>query len=290
MSKLVSANGVQIRTESFGDAKGVPLILIMGATAPGVYWHERFIQKFVAAGRFVIRYDNRDTGQSTCVDFATAPYALGDMATDAVAVMDAYGIEQAHVAGASMGGMIVQALMLDHRSRLKTATLIMSSPLAGGATEQGLSANDLPGPDPAWMEQTMALATAPVTTREEAIERKVQQFQLLGGRAEVFDVEAQRKIATVEVDQANNLAAAMNHSLAINNSFPADRRSLLAKVDVPTLVIHGTEDPILPYAHGVSLAETIPGAELLTLDRAGHELTNCYEDEIISRMLAIQDR
>ena len=290
MDKMVDSDGVQIRTESFGEDTGVPLVLIMGATAPGVYWPEAFVQKFVDAGCFVVRYDNRDTGRSTCVDYAEKPYTLDDMANDAVAVMDAYGIKSAHVAGASMGGMIVQALMLAHRSRLRTATIIMSTPLAGGATEGGMSADDLPGPDPEWMERMMALATKPSTSREESIERKVEQFRLLAGTAQQYDADAQRKIATVEVDQAVNLDAAMNHSIAINNSSPTDRRPLLAQVDLPTLVIHGTEDPILPYAHGVSLAETIPGAEMLKLENAGHELPSCYDDEVVYRMLALQSR
>lgn len=288
--KMVEANGVQIRTESFGSTADVPLLLIMGASAPGVYWPEPFIDKFVDAGRFVVRYDNRDTGKSTCVNYADSPYTLDDMAKDAVAVMDAYGLDTAHVAGASMGGMIVQALMLNHRPRLRTATIIMSSPLAGGATEQGMSADDLAGPDPAWMEKMMTIAMMPATSREETIERKVQQFGLLSGTAEAFDADAQRRIATVEVDQANNLDAAMNHATAINHSSPADRRPLLANVNVPTLVIHGTEDPILPYQHGTSLAETIPGAELMTLERAGHEMPHCYEDDMVSRMLTMQKR
>jgi len=116
--KMVEANGITIRTESFGDKEGVPLILIMGATAPGIYWPERFIDKFLDQGRFVVRYDNRDTGKTTCVDFNEHPYNLEDMASDAIAVMNAYGIDKSHVAGASMGGMIVQTLMLQHRRSL----------------------------------------------------------------------------------------------------------------------------------------------------------------------------
>ena len=88
--KMVEANGITIRTESFGDKEGIPLILIMGATAPGIYWPERFIDKFLDQGRFVIRYDNRDTGKTTCVDFNKHPYNLEDMASDAIAVMNAY--------------------------------------------------------------------------------------------------------------------------------------------------------------------------------------------------------
>jgi len=286
--KMVEANGVVIRTESFGDSQGVPLLLIMGATAPGVYWPDRFVSKFVDRGCFVVRYDNRDTGMTTCVDYSEQPYTLDDMALDAVAVMDAYGFEKAHAAGASMGGMILQTLMLQHPSRLRSAAVIMSSPLSGGATEEGLNAADLPGPDPAWMEKSMGLLASPPGSREEMIDRKIEQFRMLSGSAEGFDALAQREIATVEVDQAIDLSAAMNHTLAINNSSPSDRRPMLSSATTPTLVIHGTEDPILPYAHGVSLAEVIPGSELMTLDKAGHEMPQCYEDELVERMLKLQ--
>ncbi|MEM7016646.1 MAG: alpha/beta hydrolase [Pseudomonadota bacterium] len=286
--KMIAANGIEIRTESFGDSHGTPLLLVMGASAPGVYWPERFIQHFVDAGCFVIRYDNRDTGRTTCREFAAHPYTLDDMAKDAVAVMDGYNLQTAHVAGASMGGMIVQTLAIQHRARLRSATIIMSTPLAGGGDPAALSTEELPGADQAWTEKMMALAMQPSGGRDDDIERKIKQFELLAGSIEAFDEDEQRRIATIEVDQANDLNMAMNHSMAIASSHPADRRPLLAELDLPTLVIHGTEDPILPYPHGVAIAETIPNAELLTLERAGHEMPKCYEQEMVSRMLALQ--
>ncbi len=286
--RIINSGNLQLRTEAFGDPAAKPLLLIMGASAPGIYWPQTFIDKLVNGGCHVIRYDNRDTGKSTCVDFARQPYTLDDMAADAVAVMDAYGLQTCHAAGASMGGMILQTLMLQHRPRLRSATIIMSSPLAGGAAEQGMASADLPGPDPAWMEEMMAMAMTPAGSPQQAIDKKVEQFRILNGTIEPFDAAAQRAIATIEVEQAVNLDAAMNHAAAINASSPDDRRPLLAQVDLPTLVVHGTEDPILPFQHGVSLAETIPAADLLTLERAGHNLPRVYEDTLVDRMLALQ--
>jgi pimeloyl-ACP methyl ester carboxylesterase len=146
--RIVNGNGIRLWTEDFGDRRNPPLLLIMGASAQGIQWPEAFIQRFVDAGLYAIRYDNRDTGRSTCFDFVESPYTLDDLARDAVAVLDAYELSSAHVAGASMGGMIAQALMIQHASRVRSATIIMSSPLAGSA----LMSNELlPGPAPEWM-------------------------------------------------------------------------------------------------------------------------------------------
>lgn len=227
---------------------------------------------------------------STCGDYAANPYTLKDFANDAAAVMDAYGLASAHIAGASMGGMILQSLMIDHRPRVRSAVIIMSTPLAGGATEKGMASEDLPGPDSAWMEKMMLMAANLPTTREELIAQKVEQYGMLSGTAQPYDAETMRQVAEIEVDQAVDLTAAMNHLLAINASEPSDRRPLLEKVMVPTLIIHGTEDPILPYEHGTSLAATIPEAELMTLDHAGHEIPACYEDEVVARMIALQNK
>lgn len=116
--RMIEGDCVQLRTESFGNEADEPLLLIMGASAPGAYWSKSFIQPLVDAGCFVVRYDNRDTGKSTCVEYGQHPYTLDNMARDELAVMDAYGMQTAHVAGASMGGMIVQVLMIQHAARL----------------------------------------------------------------------------------------------------------------------------------------------------------------------------
>lgn len=288
--KIVRANGIDIWTEDFGDPADPPVLLIMGASAQGIYWAEHLVQAIVDRGRYVIRYDNRDTGQSTCFEVGAPPYTLDDMAADAVGVLDAYGIATADVAGASMGGMIVQALALHHRDRIRSATIIMSSPLSGGGAQPQLGSDDLPAPDPEWMAETFAMMAAPVETREEKIAMRIEMFRRLAGSAEPFNAERQRDIATREVDRAKDFAAMNNHGIAIGMSSPPDRRPLLKDLDVPTLVVHGTEDPILPYEHGVALAETIPGAAFLTLEGAGHEMPDMYLDGMIDAMMEVSAR
>ena len=262
----------------------------MGAGAQGIRWPQELVDGLVDAGRHVIRYDNRDTGQSTCFDFATHPYTLDDLALDAVGVLDGYSIAAAHVVGASMGGMIVQTLMLKHRPRVRSATIIMSSPISGGGGDTTeFAMNDLPGPSEDVMARLM-VPSDPGDTPEAQIERRLGVYRLLKGSAEPFDAALQREVTRREVDRARDFSAANNHAVAVARSTPRDRRPLLRSVEVPTLVVHGTEDPILPYAHGVSRAETIPGAELLTLERAGHDLPQVYMSELVARIASLGSR
>lgn len=287
--RILKVNGITLWTESFGDPNGIPLLLIMGASAQGLYWPDGLVRRLVDQGRFVIRYDNRDTGQSTCFDFAENPYTLDDMTEDAVGVLDGYRLESAHVAGASMGGMIVQQLAIQHRPRLRSATIIMSTPLASNPEEPGMGSADLPPPDPDWLAKTFAIIASPAETREQRIQLRIDTFRQMAGSIEPFNEQRQRDIATREVDRAPNFEAMNNHTPAIMASSPRDRRPLLARLDIPSLVVHGTEDPILGYPHGVALAETIPSAELMTMEGAGHEMPDCYLDEMVRRTVAMQD-
>ena len=266
--RFVEGNGLRIWTEDFGNRSDPPILLIMGASAQGIQWPEAFIERLVAAGRYAIRYDNRDTGRSTCFDFAKSPYTLDDLARDAVAVLDGYDLTSAHVVGASMGGMIAQQLMIRHAERVQSATIIMSSPLSGAALMSGAV---LPAPDPKFLEAFAALGATPVETREQQIEMRVAVFSMLAGRIRP-DVDAIRAIATREVARATNFAAQANHGLAITTTTPEDRRPLLRATSIPTLVVHGSDDPLVPLAHGKALADAIPRARLMTIDGMGHDL------------------
>lgn len=284
--RTINANGIDIWTESFGNPRDIPLLLVMGATAQGIYWEGDFCRQLVEGGRYVIRYDNRDTGQSSCIDFASQPYTLNDMAEDAVGVLDAYGIGSAHAVGASMGGMICQILAIQHRERVKTITSIMSTPICGtGAPELGGGAGTgLPPPSAAFIATMKAFGVTP-TNRAERIDWSINKFAAMAGTLVPFDRDAQRRVATLEVDRARNFQAMHNHALAISASRPVDRRPLLRKLDIRALVIHGSEDPILRYEHGVATAEAIPGARLLTLERVGHEMPRAVWPEIVGAIL-----
>ncbi len=285
--RTIQGNGIEIWTEDFGNTEHPPILLVMGASAQGILWTDDFIQPLVNSGRYVIRYDNRDTGQTTCFDFENQPYTLGDMARDAVAVLDAYGLRAAHLIGASMGGMIGQTVAIDHPDRILTLTSIMSTPggssvadAIGGTAPAG---ETLPGPSAELMEVVLKQQADPPQTREERIASKVELFRHLTGSLGPFDEPTYQELFEREYARARDWDAQNNHGLAIAAS--PDRRDALAGVTTPTLVIHGTEDPILPYEHGVATAKAIPGAELLSIAGMGHDLPAPALERITSAIL-----
>ena len=169
--RITEANGVDIWSEDFGDPSAPTILLVMGAGQQAIVWPDQFVDALVAGGKHVIRYDNRDVGQTTCVDFQTNPYTVTDMAADGVAVLDAYGVGQADLVGASMGGMIVQTIALNAPHRVRTIRSIMSRPLARGYL--GLGETDLAGFDRKLLD-LMARNSEPPTCGEEHMERAVE--------------------------------------------------------------------------------------------------------------------
>lgn len=284
--KMTKANGIEICTEAFGNPDDVPILLVMGASSSMLMWREAFIDKLVAGGRFVIRYDNRDTGKSTSFDFEQEPYTISDMAADAVGVLDAYNLESAHAVGASLGGLIVQHLALDHRSRVRSITPIMSSsdpaaalPAVGGDA----GTTSLPAPTDDWVEAIAELAAIDPNDIPAAIDLRVRMLGMLQGSAHQFPEVETRALVEAEVARALDYTKANNHVLtfAATPSW-ADR---LGTLDIPTLVIHGREDIILPYPHGEALAEAITGANLVMLEGVGHSMPEEEWDRISAAIL-----
>ena len=285
--KMIRANGIDICTEAFGNPSAAPLLLVMGAGCSMLLWEEAFCRKLAAGGRFVIRFDNRDTGRTPCFDFATAPYTLADMAADAVGILDAYRIDSAHVVGASMGGMIAQHLALDHRHRVRTITAIMStadpSPLLSAAYGRTAPANALPPPTEAVLRLVIASTVLDPADVRGMIEQRVELFRVLWGSAHPYDEARMRAIFVREAERAIDYVKAANHGLAMARTPRWLER--LRTLDIPTLVIHGTEDGSLPFVHGQALANAIPGAKLLPLEGVGHALPEQEWDRIASAIV-----
>lgn len=254
----------QICVETAGDRDDPAILLIGAATWSMDWWEDELCRRLADRGRLVVRYDNRDTGRSTNYPPGAPGYTTADMVADAVAVLDALGIDRAHVVGLSMGGGIAQRLALEHRPRVATLTLISTSPidpgiegLPGMAPElQATFADDSSEPD--WDD------------RDAGVDHIVDGERPYAGPGN-FDEPRLRAIAERAFDRSNDIAASMANHFIVDDDGPADAR-LTQLQGLPTLVLHGTADPMFPPAHGRALADAIPGARLIELDRVGHQL------------------
>jgi len=289
----VRANGLTIEYEEFGDRRAAPLLLVMGLGAQMVLWPEEFCEQLAARGYHVIRFDNRDVGKSSWLDdlgvpdvtavFAAAllrqpvkaPYLLRDMAADAAGLLDALEIGKAHVVGASMGGMIAQVMAIEFPTRLLSLTSIMSS--TGNP--------NLPPPKP---EAMGALLAPPPANREQAIDRSVTVFRTIGSPGFPFDEAELRARAALSYDRGFNPNGVARQLAAIMAS--GNRHDALRGIQVPALVVHGKDDPLVPLAAGEDTAAAIPGAELLVIDGMGHDLPRGAWARIIDAICALAAR
>ena len=265
---------LEIEYDTFGDVNARPLLLIMGLGAQMILWEDEFCEQLAASGFHVVRFDNRDIGQSTQLDHlgipnvfeamtavmagkpVNAPYSLDEMADDTVALMSALDIARAHVVGASMGGMIAQTIAIRHPERLLSLTSIMSTP--GG-----------PGLPPAKPEAMAVLLTPPPADREGNVARAVAAWRVIGSPGFPFDEERIRGIFGRAFDRGYHPAGVARQLAAILKS--GSRVEALAGVQVPTLVVHGAEDPLILVEAGRATADAVPGSTLLVIEGMGHD-------------------
>lgn len=274
---VVNDQGLRLWTERFGDPGAPAVLLIMGTSAQAIGWPDEIVEILVDSGNSVIRFDHRDTGQSDCVDFATQPYTMADMARDALAVLDGHHVDAAHIVGASLGGRIGQLLAVHYPDRVRTLTLIMTSPMghdAGPAimramTGQPPDPDDLPAPSPEFLRHAAAMAASPPETDEERIAVSMETWRLINGTGLPFDAQAARRNVAETMARARNPQAADQHDLAGRQMIP-EREAPLSRITAPTLVIHGTADPLHPLPHGEAVARLIPGARFEPVPGMGH--------------------
>ncbi|HEY8524594.1 MAG TPA: alpha/beta hydrolase [Acidimicrobiales bacterium] len=275
------APGIRLWVDDGGRPDRSPLLLVMGANASGLAWPDGLVERLALRHR-VIRYDHRDTGRSTWA-FDTHPYAVADLAGDAVAVLDALGVERAHVVGMSMGGTLVQLLLLDHPDRLLSATVFCTSALGAGlAAGESASAPDLPGPDP----RLLALWEHMAEPRdlEAELAWRVEHWRILNGDVLDFDPDEFRSLERRLIDHAGRHDNPAAHARADQSGL--DRGAELAGVTVPTLVIEATGDPINPPPHAAHLARSIGGAELVTIPGMGHALPSSVVEPLAAAIIA----
>jgi pimeloyl-ACP methyl ester carboxylesterase len=266
-----TANGIRIEYETSGDPSARPLLLIGGLADQLIHWDDDFCRDLTKLGHYVIRFDNRDAGLSTKFDEAGVPnlatltgeekggppYTLDDMADDAVGLLDALGIRKAHICGMSMGGMIAQIVAIRHPSRVLSLISICST----------TGDKDLPPPQPEVRE--LLLAPAP-REREAHIEYMLLLFKAMAGRGFAFDEEWSRMITARAYDRCFSPEGTARQIMAIMTQ--GNRKKALASVTAPTLVIHGTDDPVVPVEAGRDTANAIPGAQLMLIEGMGHDL------------------
>lgn len=258
---MITVRGVQLCAESFGDPGQPPVLLIMGTGASMLWWEDDFCLKLAAGGRFVIRYDHRDTGRSVTYEPGHPGYDSGDLVEDTVGVLDAFRIQAAHLVGASAGGALAQLVALDHPDRTSTLTLISTT--FALSTPRG---RDLPGPTGEFIRFLQA-AHPHWTDYDTVIDHLVGYAEMLTGGRRPFLEREVRELVQADIHRTNNPASAQNHDLLEDT--PRERPPL-ASIRVPTLVVHGAADPMFPLPHGQALAEEIPGARLLVLPDSGH--------------------
>jgi pimeloyl-ACP methyl ester carboxylesterase len=280
---------IEIAYETFGEPGDPPVLLVMGLATQMIGWPDDFCRGLAERDLYVVRFDNRDIGLSTHLDDAGAPdimsvlagdrssvpYALTDLATDTVGLLDALGLDSAHLVGASMGGMIAQLVALQHADRVRSLTSIMSTtgdPSVGAPAEAALA----------------VLLAPPATDRDGAVQRVVDAYRVIGSPGFEFDEPALRDRAGLSFDRAYDPAGVARQLAAILTT--ADRTLDLGQIAVPTLVVHGAEDTLVNVSGGRATAAAIPDAELLVVEGMGHDLPRAVWPQITDRISALVAR
>jgi pimeloyl-ACP methyl ester carboxylesterase len=269
--RLAPCNGIEIAYQEVGDPDGEPLLLVMGLATQMIAWDEDFCVLLAERGFRVVRFDNRDVGHSTKLEDAGVPgrldlflgrreraaYLLSDMAADTVGLMDHLGFESAHVAGVSMGGMIGQALAIEHGERVRSLVSMHSTT---GNRRVGT---------PTFKVFGLMMAEAP-RDREAFVERIARTYELIGSPAYPIDEERLRRVAEASWDRGHNPRGVLRQMHAITAS--GDRTAALRELDLPVTVIHGTRDTLVRPSGGRATARAIPGARLRIFEGMGHDL------------------
>ena len=272
--RLIEANGVELCTEAFGDPRDPPILLIMGIGASMLWWEKGFCRMLADGGRFLIRYDHRDTGRSITYEPGRPGYTGDDLVADATGVLDAYEIPAAHLVGVSAGGAFAQLLALAYPTRVLSLVLISTSLATQGERR-------LPPPTERY-RRFSTTAVVDWSDRASVINYFVGYSRMLAGGERPFDEAAARELVRRDVERARDIAASENHTVLPEDGMPPAPVSSIA---VPTLVIHGTADPMFPLEHGQALAEEITGARLLTLNGAGHGVDRADWQTIVRGIL-----
>jgi pimeloyl-ACP methyl ester carboxylesterase len=277
--RMVEVNGVELCAQTFGSPDDPPVLLVMGLAASMLHWEDEFCERLATGSRFVVRYDHRDTGRSVSYPPGAPGYTGDDLIADAVGVLDALAMGPAHVVGFSAGGGIAQRLALDHAEHVLSLTLISTSPGTGddlpGMTERMRAHFAEPPPEPDWSD------------RGAVIEYLVEDERAYAATSRPFAEAERRELAGRIFDRTTDVAASMQNHWALDGG--ESWRERLGEIRAPTLVLHGTEDPLFPIEHALVLEREIPGARLVRIERMGHELPREVWDVVVPEILRHTD-
>jgi pimeloyl-ACP methyl ester carboxylesterase len=270
LQRVIHCNGLEIAAEAFGSPTHPSIVLIMGGMASMLWWPEGFCRRLAEQNRFVIRYDQRDSGLSTKYPPGRPGYTFEDAVDDVFRVLDGYGISKAHIVGFSLGGMVGQGAALKIPERVFSLTAISTSPV-------GVDISQLPASGEAWMEH---MSVEPDwSDRADAVAYLVEDARLVAGIAHPFDEAGTRAFIERDFDRAGGYLSAINHSVLFK--IGQAWRDRLHQMKAPLLVLHGTADPVFPPEHGEALAQAVADAKLVKLDGGGHELNQVHWDQVV---------
>jgi pimeloyl-ACP methyl ester carboxylesterase len=267
--RLVHVNGVDLCVETFGDRGDPAILLIMGAAASMLWWEAELCEQIAANGRYVIRYDNRDSGKSTYYPPGQPDYSFTDLTGDALGILDALAIDRAHFVCRSWSGGIGLIAGVDHPDRVASLTFTCSS----------TGEPNLPPPSPG----IGGIAEPDPNDRSAVVDYVVASAMAYSGGSPYFDEAATRDLVERDVDRARSIASTLTNHYAIDFDGPVGGG--FGDIQAPTLVVHGDHDPLLPLAHGQALRAAIPGAELLVLEGAGHDVPKPLWDVFVPALV-----
>jgi pimeloyl-ACP methyl ester carboxylesterase len=273
--RVIRAEGVELATETFGDRQHPAVLLIMGGMASMLWWPDELCRRLADRGRYVLRYDQRDTGRSTKYPPGQPPYTIEDMVDDTARVLDGHSIPAAHFVGMSLGAMVGQIAAIQYPTRVASLTAISSSPI-------GVDHSQLPGCSTRFTEHMADGEHVDWSNRTQVIDYMIDDAHVLAGAGRTVDEAKVRAFVERDYDRAGGYEHGLNHgSLQVGDAW----RGRLKEIKAPLLVIHGTADPVYPFEHGVALSQAVKGAKLVRVDGGGHELHPADWDTIIEAIV-----
>jgi pimeloyl-ACP methyl ester carboxylesterase len=280
-------DGLKIFTESIGDIKNPAIILIMGAMNQSIFWYDSFCKLLADNNFFVIRYDHRDTGFSSVVNYIVHPYNLENLTNDVIEILDGYNISKAHIVGISMGGFIAQLLAVNHKERIKTLTLISTTsdhrPYMDAVLGNFNNKYELPYPDKKFVEYIEKNKNNISVNNENFRNSQIEGWKIMfGNNLSQIDLEELIRLIDLSNKRNKNKLSPFNHGLAVSKS--KERNKIIQNIKIPTLILHGENDSCFPVEHGQFLNKNIPNSKLEIIKGMGH-MFSLSESDTIAKMI-----